>query len=337
MGEPTASFRQVVLKRRPAARPVAGDFELLVSEPPALGPDDVHVAFAYLGMEPAARPRMDAATAYSTPTPLGHPPFATGVGRVIRSRSGRFAPGDWVFALAGWQTAAVLDSSALRAIDVDRAPPVRWLSLLGLSSFTAWVGITELARPRPGETVVVSAAAGATGAIAGQVAKILGARVIGVAGGEHKCRYVESLGFDACVDHRGDRFVEALRAACPAGIDVDFENVGGEVLDAVFAAMNRHGRVILCGLAAEYNLASAPPGPNLWRAVHRALRMEGFLASHYFDRIPRFVDQALAWAAEGRLQQREHVVAGIENAPAAFDGLLAGRHLGKMVLDVRGG
>ena len=183
--------------------------------------------------------------------------------------------------------------------------------------------------------MVVSAASGATGSVAGQLARIAGARAVGIAGGSEKCRYVvEELGFDACVDYRAPDFEARLDAACPKGVDVDYENVGGAIFKTVFDRMNHGGRVVLCGLVSEYSQTDWPAGPNLWPAIYKALRIEGFRASNYFDRIPEFVIKAVAWSREGRLKHRENIVEGIENAPDAFVSLLAGSHVGKMMVKV---
>lgn len=327
--------QQVVLKRRPVGIPVLADFEIRRAEIAPLEEGEVLVKLCYLGLEPSARMRMNAESPYSQPIEIGGVVSSTGVGVIVASRSAQFKQGDHVFVHSGWQQYFVVKDSEARRIDVGLASLPQWLSLLGLSSFTAYIGMIELARPQPGETVVVSAASGATGAVAGQVARIMGARVVGIAGGAEKCRYVvETLGFDACVDYRQPDFEARLDAACPDGIDVDYENVGGKILHAVFPRMNRYGRVILCGLVAEYNSQDSAPGPNLWRAVHNALRIEGFLASRYWDRIAEFVDAALNWSSEGKLRHSEHIVAGIENAPAAFLDLLAGRHLGKLMVKI---
>lgn len=325
---------KIVLARRPAGVPVAADFDLVIEDVAAPEPDEVVVRMLYLGMEPAARPRMNEGSPYSVPIPIGGVVSGTGIGVVQASNDSRVRVGHHVFVHSGWQTFFRGKAADVRLIDTAKAPLPKWLSLLGLSSFTAYVGMTELCRPAPGETVMVTAASGATGAPAGQIAKILGARVVGIAGGEQKCRHVESLGFDACLDYRQPDLAGRIDAACPNGIDVDYENVGGEILATVFQRMNRYGRVILCGLVSEYNLPGLPPGPNLWRAVYNALRIEGFLASRYYERIPEFVEKALLWSEEGRFRHTEHIREGIENAPQAFIDLLAGRHLGKMIVRV---
>ena len=327
---------QVRLKRRPEGTPSPADFETVAAPMPVPGEGEILVRTTYLSADPSLRPRMNAVSAYAGSVGIGELIPSNAIGMVLDSRDGRFKPGDRVFDFFGWQKYAVGSADSARRIDIGRAEEPKWLSLLGLSSFTAYVGLSEIGRPQPGETVVVAAASGATGAVVGQIARIMGARAVGIAGGADKCRYVvEELGFDACVDHRAPDFLKQLDAACPDGIDVDFENVGGDILKAVFARMNAYGRVVICGLVSEYSSDGAwPSGPNLWPTVYKALRIEGFRASRYFDRIPEFVDKALAWAAEGRLMHSEHIVEGIASAPAAFCDMLAGRHLGKVMVKV---
>lgn len=328
---------RVCLRRRPAGEPTADDFELQASTVPEPTPGEVLVRVLLLSIDPSLRPRMNPVSDYAGAIAIGDTIPCPAIGIVAESHSDKFAEGEHVFGVMGWQTHAVMPAESLRKIDPRRAPLPKWMSLLGLSSFTAYIGLTEIGRPRPGETVVVSAASGATGSVAGQIARIMGARAVGIAGGPEKCRYVvEELGFDACVDYRTPDFGERLAAACPDGVDVDFENVGGDVLKAVFGRMNLLGRVVICGLVSEYSREVWPDGPNLWPAVHKSLRIEGFRASRYFDRIPEFVDKALAWSAEGRLRHSEHITHGLANAPQAFVDMLAGRHLGKAMVSLEG-
>jgi NADPH-dependent curcumin reductase CurA len=326
--------QQIVLVRRPDGMPVAKDFAFVEAPVAALAAGEVRVRMQFLGLEPAARPRMNADSKYSRTIDIGGVIPSTGIGQIVDSECEGYNVGAWVFVHSGWQRYFTVKASEARVIDLARAPPPKWLSVLGMSSFTAYIGIKGLARPNPGETVVVSAASGATGAVAGQIARIMGARAVGIAGGAEKCRHAESLGFEACIDHRDPAFSAHLDAACPDGIDVDFENVGGALLDAVVPRMNRFGRVILCGLVSEYNLAAAPRGPNLWPAVYNSLRIEGFLASRYFSRIPEFIDTALQWSQAGMLRHAEHVVHGMENVPAAFADLMNGRHIGKVIVEL---
>lgn len=330
----SSPFR-VVLAKRPDGAPKASDFAVEPFDVQEPGEGEVAVKVMYLSLDPALRPRMNAVTDYSEPVPLGGPIPSPAIGVVTRSRSSLLAEGDHVFGFLGWQTETVIAADQLRKVDPARAPLPKWMSLLGLSSFTAYVGLKELGKPNPGETVVVSAASGATGAAVGQIARIMGARAVGIAGGERKCRFVtEELGFDACVDYKGPDFRRQLAEATPNGIDVDFENVGGDVLQAVFDRMNLYGRVLICGLVAQYSTSTPPPGPNLWPTVQKALRIEGFRASRYFDQLPAFIDDALAWAAEGRFRHVEHIAHGLDAAPQAFVDMLAGVHLGKAMVEL---
>jgi NADPH-dependent curcumin reductase CurA len=330
------SARQVRLASRPQGQPQASDFEIVEASVPHIADGEILVRTTYLSLDPALRPRMNEVSAYAGAVPLHGAIPSSALGVVLESRSPIHKPGDHVFGMFGWQTHAAVKAEDARRIDPDRAALPKWLSLLGLSSFTAYIGLVELGRPKPGETVVVSAAAGATGAAVGQIARILGARAVGIAGGAEKCRkVVEEYGFDACVDYKAADFGARLDAACPDGIDVDFENVGGDVLRAVYDRMNVGGRVIVCGLVSEYSRDDGfLPGPSLWPAVYKSLRIEGFRASRYFDRIPEFVDKALEWSRAGRFAHSEHITEGIENAPQAFVDMLAGRHFGKAMVKV---
>ncbi len=324
---------QIVLKRRPAGAPVPEDFNVAVAPMPVAAPGGLLVRNTYLSIDPSLRPRMNETSAYAGPVGIGEVIPSPAIGVVVESNSPTFAAGDHVAGFFGWQRYCATSAEGVRLIDVTRAPEPKWLSLLGLSAFTAWIGVTELGRPMPGETLVVSAASGATGAIVGQIAAILGARAVGIAGGPEKCRYVvEELGFDACIDHRDPDFPSRLALACPNGVDVDFENVGGKVFRAVFDRMNVGGRVVICGLVSEYSTDQWPDGPSLWPAVYKSLRIEGFRASRYFNRIPQFVEAALEWSAQGRLRHAEHIADGLDAAPAAFCGMLAGKYLGKVMV-----
>ena len=323
---------QVCLARRPDGAVQAADFALRPAPMPAPADGEVLVQVLYLSLDPALRPRMEAVSAYGGPVGLGELIPSPAIGMVILSRSAQYGYGDHVFGFFGWQHYCALPASSLRRIFPELAPLPKWMSVLGLSAFTAYIGLREFGRPAAGETVVISAAAGATGAIAGQLARIAGARAVGIAGGAHKCRHVvEVLGFDACVDYRAADFPARLDAACPQGIDVDFENAGGAVLRAVLPRMNERGRIVLCGLVAEYG-KPGQAGPDLWPAVVNSLSIHGLRGSSYFPRIPEFVTHALRWMAQGRLQHTEHIADGIDSAPAAFCAMLEGRHLGKAMV-----
>lgn len=330
------SATHVRLAARPQGQPRLEDFEIGRAPIAIPGEGEILVETTYLSLDPALRPRMNEVSAYAGAIPLHSTIPSPALGVVLESCSPLHRPGDHVFGMFGWQSHATMQGAEARRIDPERAALPRWLSLLGLSSFTAYIGLVELGRPRPGETVVVSAAAGATGAAVGQIAKILGARAVGIAGGPAKCRaVVDTYGFDACVDYKAADFLKQLDEACPDGIDVDFENVGGDILRAVYDRMNQDGRVIVCGLVSEYSRDDGfLPGPSLWPAVYKSLRIEGFRASRYFDRIPEFVDKALEWSQAGLFTHCEHVTEGIENAPQAFIDMLVGRHFGKAMVKI---
>jgi hypothetical protein len=253
------------------------------------------------------------------------------VGEVLDSRADGFAPGDWVLGGYGWQTHSVVPAAALFRLDPDEAPVQTALGILGMPGLTAFVGLDEIGRPKSGETLVVSAASGAVGAVVAQLGKAAGCRVVGIAGGPEKCRYVvDELGFDAAIDHRGD-LAAGLDAQAPSGIDVYWENVGGAVQAAVFPRLNDFGRMVMCGMISEYN--SPPrPGPNLMSAVRKRLRIQGFIVSDSWARYPEWRAKAAPMLKDGRLRYREDVVDGLENAPAAFIGMLQGKNFGKLLV-----
>ncbi len=333
---PESYATQIRLASRPAGAPTISNFEIAQARIARPTEGEILVRTLYLSVDPSLRPRMNAVSEYAGAIGLHEVIPSSAIGVVVASGSPDFQPGDHVFGMLNWQTHATIRAAEVRRIDPSSAPLPKWLSLLGLSSFTAYIGITELARPKAGETVVVSAATGATGAAAGQIARITGARTVGIAGGPEKCRYaVDRLGYDASVDYKAPDFGARLDAACPDGIDVDYENVGGDVLKAVFARMNTCGRIVVCGLVSEYSSEDGwMPGPSLWPAVYKSLRIEGFRASRYFDRIPEFVEKALVWADAGLFVHHECITDGIANAPLAFVELLSGRHLGKAMVKV---
>ena len=281
------------------------------------------------------RGRMSAAASYAKPVEVGGVMEASNVGEVVRSRSAKLRAGDLVLGGQGWQRYSAVAGERLYKLDPAEAPLSTALGVLGMPGLTAYVGLDTIGRPKPGETLVVAAASGAVGAVVGQLAKIAGARAIGIAGGADKCRYVvEELGFDACLDHREPGLGAALDSTCPSGIDVYFENVGGAVQQAVFPRLNNYARMVMCGMIAEYNDRAPQPGPNLMAAVRKRLRIEGFIVSDQFQRLAEYRAKAVPWIREGRLRYREDVVEGLEQAPAAFIGLLEGRNFGKLLVRV---
>ena len=295
----------------------------------------------YLSLDPYMRQLMDEiGPVYARSIRLGEHMAGGTVNRVVESRHPRFRPGDLVLGNAGWQDYALSDGSDLVPLG-DMTRPSLALGGLGMPAFTAYVGLLDIGRPASGETVVVAAATGAVGSVAGQIAKLKGARVIGIAGGAAKCRHaVEELGFDVCLDRHEPHLEERLAAACPGGIDVYFENVGGAVFDAVLPLLNIGARVPVCGHIADYNNETLPSGPNrlplLMAAVlQKRIRMQGFvILDHYGARFDDFRRDVGDWIATGRIKLREDLVDGLENAPAAFIGLLEGRNFGKLIVRV---
>jgi NADPH-dependent curcumin reductase CurA len=327
--------RQILLRSRPHGAPSLDNFGLAEAPVPQPGEGEVLMRILYLSLDPYMRGRMSEARSYAKPAALGQPMVGGTVGRIVASRDPGYAVGDIVLGSGGWQEFALSRASALRKLDPEAAPISTALGVLGMPGMTAYVGLTEIGRPKAGETVVVAAASGAVGSVVGQIARIKGCRAVGIAGGGEKCRFVaDDLGFDACVDHRADDFAARLAAACPDGIDVYFENVGGAVQQAVWPLLNDFARIPVCGLIAQYDATSAVPGPDMISILRKRLTVRGFIVSDFADRLGDFLREAGEWLRSGRLKYREHVVEGLENAPAAFLGLLQGRNFGKLLVRV---
>ncbi len=333
--------RQIVLHARPRGEPRADDFRMVEQEvrPPEEG--QVLLRTIYLSIDPYMRGRMNEGPSYAPPVQIGQVMVGGTVSRVALSRHPAFRTGDWVASSSGWQTHALSDGSDLRPLAPPVERPSLALSVLGMPGFTAYHGLLHIGRPQPGETVVVASAAGAVGSIVGQIARLKGARVVGIAGGNDKCDYaLRTLGLDACIDHRRADFAAQLAAATEKGVDVYFENVGGAVFEAVLPRLNRGARVPVCGLIAHYNEDGAPPGPDrlpqlMRQVLTRRLRLEGFLIfDHYATGFETFLREMTAWLAQGKVAVREDFVDGIERAPQALIDLLAGRHFGKVVIRI---
>ena len=325
--------RRVVLARRPKAAVTEDDFRLedVPLGTPAEG--EVLVQNEWLSLDPYMRGRMSDAKSYATPVAIGEVMVGQTVGEVIASRDPQLATGEKVLTNLGWQAFGVCKAADVVRIDARDVPASCYLGVLGMPGITAWIGLTEIGRPRPGDTLVVSAASGAVGSVVGQLARIAGCRVVGVAGGAAKCAYVvDELGFDACVDHRADDFDARLRAACPGGIDVDFENVGGKVLDAILAIANRRARVVLCGVVAEYG--GAYPHAHIRSILVNRIRMEGMIVFDWKDRYGEATARLREFVVEGRLKYRESIVEGLENAPKGLIGLLRGENFGKQLVRI---
>jgi len=331
---PTTS-RRVLLRRRPEGEPKPSDFELVEAPVPRPGEGEVLTRTIYLSLDPYMRGRMNPGRSYAPSVELGQVMVGGTVGEVVESRHPAFAAGDLVVGYDGWQMHAVSSGAMLRKLDPTLAPISTALGVLGMPGMTAYVGLLDIGRPKAGETVVVSAAAGAVGSAVGQIAKLKGCRVVGVAGPPEKCEHVvKDLGFDACVSHRSPDLRAALREACPAGIDVYFDNVGGPVLEAVLGLVNRGARIPLCGLISQYNATQPPAGPNLGPVLVNRVLVQGFIVSDHLDRLGDFLRDCSAWVREGRLKYREDIVDGLDRAPEALIGLLRGRNVGKMLVRV---
>jgi NADPH-dependent curcumin reductase CurA len=325
--------RQVLLASRPQGAVTLDNFRMVEAEVPKAGPGQVLVRNEWLSLDPYMRGRMSDAKSYVPPVQIGEVMVGQTVAQVVESNDGQFKPGDKVLAPAGWQAYAVASARELTKIDATQVPPSYYLGLLGMPGMTAWFGLHEIGTPRAGETLVVSAASGAVGSVVGQLGKIAGCRVVGIAGGQAKCDYVvNELGFDACVDYKAGKLRDDLRAACPKGVDIDFENVGGEILDTLLPLTNRQARIVVCGLIAQYN-ATEPYGYRNLRAVLvNRVRMQGMIVFDWKDRYGEALAGLVGHYRAGRLKYRESVVEGLENAPRALIGLLKGENFGKQLV-----
>jgi NADPH-dependent curcumin reductase len=339
-GDMTTST-QIRMAARPVGEPSPSDFETTTEELSAPAEGQVLLRTLWLSLDPYMRGRMSDAPSYAAPLEVGDVMLGGTVCEVVESRSDSRQVGDVVLAFAGWQTHAVVDARQTRRLDPTAAPVSTALGVLGMPGFTAYAGLLELGRPQPGETVVTAAAAGPVGSAVGQIAKVKGARAVGIAGGAEKCRILlKDYGFDAAVDHRSPTFVDDLAAATPDGIDVYFENVGGPVAHAVTKRLNRFARIPVCGLVAGYNATGAPEGPDrlpafMGRVLALSLTVRGFIQDEFVPtRHADFLRDMTAWVADGSVRYREDVVEGLEAAPEAFRGLLVGRNVGKLLVRV---
>ncbi len=327
--------RSVALKRRPRDEPSPEDFEIVEDAIPLAGPGEVVTRTIWLSIDPYMRGRLREEQTYAVAIQIGEVMTGETVGEVIASNHPGFVAGDVVAGARGWQTHSVTKGDNLVKIDRGGAPLSAWLGVMGMPGATAYAGVTEICKPKKGETFVVSAASGAVGSIAGQLAKRAGARVVGIAGGPDKCLWVQdSLLFDACVDHRAHDLRAELRAECPNGIDAYFENVGGEVQAAVFEQLNPFARVAMCGMVSQYNEPVFPPGPNLGFVVGKRVTIQGFIVSDRPARMTEWRALAAPLIAQGELIYREDVHEGLERAPEALVGILSGQNFGKLLVRV---
>ncbi|WP_426751546.1 NADP-dependent oxidoreductase [Myxococcus sp. Y35] len=334
------THRRIVLASRPEGRPTPANFRIEDAAVPEPRDGELLLKVLYLSLDPYMRGRMSAAKSYAPPVELGAVMVGGTVAQVVRSRHPDYTEGDFVLSYSGWQSHDLSNGKGLRKLDPKAAPLSTALGVLGMPGFTAYSGLLTIGRPQPGETVVVAAASGPVGATVGQLARIKGARAVGIAGGPEKCAYVrDELGFDAAVDHRAPDFARQLKEACPKGVDVYFENVGGAVWDAVFPLFNEFARIPVCGLIAQYNSTGPFEGPDRLPIVMRdvlskSLTLRGFIQREFVSQLPDFYRDMSAWIREGRVRYREDIVEGLDRAPEAFIGLLEGRNFGKLVVKV---
>jgi len=337
----TTTNRQILLASRPVGEPTADNFTLTRSPIPEISDGDVLCRTIYLSLDPYMRGRMNDAKSYADPVQLGDVMTGGTVSEIIASNADGFQPGEIVTGYGGWQEYSVASKgSGLRKIDPGLAPISTAVGILGMPGMTAYTGLLNIGQPKEGETVVVAAAAGPVGSLVGQIAKLKGCRVVGVAGSPEKCAYVtEELGFDACVSHRDENLYKSLKQACPDGIDVYFENVGGKVLECVIGQLNMFSRIPVCGLVSQYNMTELPIGKNMLPALMRTVltnrvNIRGFIVWDFNDQEQAFLTEVSGWLKDGKVKYREDRVQGLENAPEAFMGVLQGRNFGKMVVQV---
>lgn len=333
--------RQIILTSRPVGEPNAENFELKSGPIPEIGNDELLCRTIYLSLDPYMRGRMSDAKSYAEPVTIGGGMPGGTVSEVMQSNVDGFDAGDIVVGYGGWQDYSVSRKGAgLRKLDPSLAPVSTAVGILGMPGMTAYTGLLNIGQPKPSETVVVAAAAGPVGSLVGQITKIKGCRAVGVAGSPEKCQYVvDELGFDACVNHREENLQDSLKDACPDGIDIYYENVGGKVLEAVIGLMNPFSRMPVCGLVSQYNMTDLPVGQNMLPVLMRAIltkriSIRGFIVWDFADQEPAFLNEVSGWLKDGKIRFKEDRVEGLENAPEAFMGVLKGKNFGKMIIQV---
>ena len=332
--------RQILLASRPRGEPTLDNFKLVETDVPDSGPGQMLLRTIYLSLDPYMRGRMNAGPSYAKPVEVEEVMEGRAVCEVVKSNVQQFKVNEIVLAGTGWQEYALSDGIGVQKVDPSLGPISCALGVLGMPGLTAYTGLLNIGKPQPGETLVVAAASGAVGSVVGQIAKIKGCRAIGIAGGERKCRYVhEELGFDACLDHREPDLPERLKAACPNGIDIYFENVGGAVFEAVLPLLNNFARIPVCGLIAHYNVSELPAGPNrvplvMHSILVKRLTFRGFIVWDFASQFPDFLRDMSGWLREGRVKYREDITDGLEYAPRELIGLLKGENFGKKIIRV---
>lgn len=341
MPQTDTTNRQLVLAERPKGEPTKDTLRLVESAVPEMGAEQMLLRTVFLSLDPYMRGRMSDAPSYAAPVEIGAAMGGGTVAQVVSSNVAGFEPGDWVLSFSGWQDYALSDGTGVTNLGQSPVHPSWALGIMGMPGFTAWAGLTQIGEPKPGETLVVAAATGPVGATVGQIGKLMGCHVVGIAGGPDKCAYaVDVLGFDACIDHKAPDFAEQLAKASPDGIDVYFENVGGKVLDAVVGLLNPYARVPVCGLVSQYNATELPEGPDrmnwlMGQVLSKKIRLQGFIIFDTFGHLyPDFAKEMGDWLQSGKIKYREEIIDGLENAPQAFIGLLKGENFGKRVIRV---
>lgn len=341
MPQNTEVNRQIVLAERPVGAPTSKNFRLEEAAIPTPGEGEMLLRTVYLSLDPYMRGRMSDAKSYADPVEIGDAMVGGTVSVVVKSNLKNFSEGDWVVSLGGWQDYSISNGEMVFNLGKEPAMPSWALGIMGMPGFTAYAGLLEIGEPKPGETIAVAAASGPVGATVGQIGKIKDCRVVGIAGGAEKCKHaVDNLGFDVCLDRNSPTFAQDLKAACPDGIDVYFENVGGAVFDAVLPLLNANARIPLCGLISQYNATGLPDGPDrmgllMGTLLVKKIRMQGFIIFDSFPNLyPKFAADMQQWIAEGKVKYREQMVDGLENAPEAFMGLLEGKNFGKLVVKI---
>lgn len=341
MKQNNAINRQLTLAARPNGAPTPSDFSLQETAIPVPSQGEVLLRTVFLSLDPYMRGRMSDAKSYADPVALGDTMVGGTVSRVHASQHPDFNVGDWVLSYSGWQDYALSNGEGLIKLDPQQVPPSYALGVLGMPGFTAYMGLLDIGQPKAGETIVVAAATGAVGAMVAQIGKLKGCKVVAIAGGAEKCAYaLDNLGVDACLDHKADDFAEQLANACPEGIDVYFESVGGKVLDAVLPLLNTGARIPVCGLISQYNATALPDGPDrlgqlMGTILTKRMTLKGFIIfDDYAHRYSEFAEQMASWLQQDKLHYREQIIDGLENASQAFIGLLQGENFGKLVIRV---
>ncbi|UPR59921.1 NADP-dependent oxidoreductase [Vibrio sp. ED004] len=331
--------RRIVLASRPVGAPTQDNFRLETVATPTINDGEMLLRSVYLSLDPYMRGRMSDAKSYAEPVAIDEVMVGATVCQVEASNNADFEVGEWVLAYTGWQDYGVSNGEGLIKLGKEPSHPSYALGIMGMPGFTAYMGLLDIGQPKEGDTLVVAAATGPVGATVGQIGKLKGCRVIGVAGGQEKCQYAkEVLGFDECIDHKADDFAEQLAKACDNGIDVYFENVGGKVFDAVMPLLNTGARIPVCGLISQYNATSLPEGPDRMSSLMgtllvKRIKMQGFIIfDDYAHRYNEFATQMTEWLSQGKMHYREHLIEGLDEAPQAFMGLLEGQNFGKLVI-----